>query len=321
VDAEDQYVPTALPAAHARPKTNFDTRATGGKRRRGRILALTLALPVAASFMMAGPVSVAARTGPSCSSHASFNNPPRTIRVLRVRRQRIDVVDFRKYVVTVMGKEWPSYLPDPVIEAGAVAVKQYAWYHAIYSNRAWNGRCFDVRDNTGDQLYNPKRARVRQPHYNAVAATWDTTLRKDSRFFMTGYRRGDKVRCGRDATGYKLFARSAIQCAYNGKNWREILRIYYGPRLTMVENGRASVEPSTEPSTEPVVDNGMTSSTDPPAVDTTASSRHVDARFDGGRWVEDAPSTLGASAHAGFAGGDGGGVDAVLRRDEELVVL
>ncbi len=179
----------------------------------------------------------AASASRSCSSHASFSRPPRSIRVLRVHSGRIQTVPFRRYIVTVMGKEWPSYLPQPVIEAGAVAVKQYAWYHAIYSSRASRGRCFDVKDSTADQLYKPGHSRVRADHYNALDKTWNVTRRKDGRFFMTGYRRGEKVRCGKDRTGYKLFARSAIQCARKGYGFQQILRTYYGPRLNLVGGG------------------------------------------------------------------------------------
>ena len=50
---------------------------------------------------------------------------------------------------------------------------------------------------------------------------------------MTGYRRGNKGACGSDATGWKLFARSATRCANQGEDYREILRIYYGPGLTI----------------------------------------------------------------------------------------
>ena len=66
------------------------------------------------------------------------------------------------------------------------------------------------------------------------------TLRKDGRFFMTGYRRGEKVRCGKDRTGYKLYARSAIQCARKGYGYQQILRTYYGPRLDLVGGGGQS---------------------------------------------------------------------------------
>ncbi|MEX2547020.1 MAG: SpoIID/LytB domain-containing protein, partial [Chloroflexota bacterium] len=207
-------MPTVIQAAFVRP-----------------IITVALAAAVTASFIVAQPQSVAASAGPSCSGWKSLTQPPRTIRVLRLASGRVQTVSFRKYIVTVMGKEWPSYLPQAVVEAGAVAVKQYAWYHAVYSSRSSSGRCFDVKDGTGDQLYRPGKARIRPDHHHAVDATWNVTLRKNGRFFMTGYRRGDKVRCGRDATGYKLFARSAVQCARRGLGWREILRKYYGPSL------------------------------------------------------------------------------------------
>ena len=55
----------------------------------------------------------------------------------------------------------------------------------------------------------------------------------NGKLFMTGYRRGYKGRCGRDANGWKLFARTATRCAYSGKDFMDILRIYYGPDLTI----------------------------------------------------------------------------------------
>ncbi|MEO6350366.1 MAG: SpoIID/LytB domain-containing protein [Candidatus Limnocylindrales bacterium] len=197
-----------------------------------------MAVPLAVSFIAISAVPVAGKASPrDCSSWTSLTQPPRTIRVLRRKSNRVEVVDFKKYVITVMGKEWPSYLPMPVVAAGAVAVKQYAWYHTIYTSRASDGRCFDVKDGTGDQLYKPNRARVRPDHHVAIDMTWGVTLRKQGRFLMTGYRRGGKARCGRDATGYKLFAKSAIRCAEKGWGWQQILKTYYGPGVELVGTG------------------------------------------------------------------------------------
>ncbi len=197
----------------------------------GVIVGLSLLLPSAALQ----PSTVDARARISCSGWHSTTTPPNTIRVLRRGSGRVQTVNFRHYVVTVMGKEWPSYLPFQVLEAGAVAVKQYGWYHALDGHQRVSprGQCYDVVDGTGDQLYKPGRARVRGDHHAAVAATWNVTLIKNGRFLMTGYRRGGKHRCGHDATGYKLFARSATRCADSGHSWLEILRLYYGPRLTI----------------------------------------------------------------------------------------
>ena len=134
-----------------------------------------------------------------------------------------------------------GYLPQAVIQAGAVAVKQYAWYHALGNGRiSRQGQCFDVTDGVGDQLYKPNKARIRQDHYIAVDATWGVTLTKGGSLFMTGYRTGNKGACGHDATGWKLFARSATRCAYSGDGYQEILRIYYGPVAVVNGGGNGS---------------------------------------------------------------------------------
>jgi len=195
-------------------------------------------------LITAPSVAANARPGSCPGSATSATTPPDYIRVLRNHSGTVDRVPFRNYVLTVMGKEWPGYLPHAVIEAGAVAVKQFAWYHALGSGRmSRRGQCYDVTDGTGDQLYKPNRARVRQDHYTAVNATWNVRLLKHGSLFMTGYRTGSKGACGRDRTGWKLYARSAVRCAQSGKSFIDILRIYYGP-VAVVDgksNGNRSV--------------------------------------------------------------------------------
>lgn len=199
-------------------------------------LGLSLLLP--AGLFVASGVFAAVPGGNDCSRWTSTTRPPDYIRVYRNKSGRIERVPFRKYLAVVLGKEWPGYLPHSVIEAGAVAAKQFAWYHVLQGpRRTRDGRCFDVRDGIQDQLYKPGKSRVRPDHYDAIDATWHITLIKSERFFMTGYRRGDKGRCGRDANGWKLFARTATSCAYKGKDFLEILRIYYGPELTIRRDG------------------------------------------------------------------------------------
>jgi len=249
---------------------------------------------------MAQPMgSVAAPASSTCSGWGSLTRPPDSIRVLRRKSGRIETVQFRKYVVTVMGKEWPSYLPQSLVEAGAVAVKQYAWYHAVYSSRASDGRCYDVRDGTSDQLYKPGRARISSDHYHAVDATWNVTIRKDGRFMMTGYRRGEKVRCGRDATGYKLFAMSGIDCARKGLGWRQILRTYYGPGMSLVGDGVASSQTDAAAS--------------PPPPETGVAQTPATP----------APELSGPSGAIGAVGGaqSGGLADAVVQHEQRLLLL
>jgi hypothetical protein len=202
---------------------------------------LSLGLLLPAGLFVASTVAAREPGGGDCSRWTSTTTPPNYIRVYRNKTGRVDRVSFRKYLVTVLGKEWPGYLPHALIEAGAVAAKQYAWYHVLQGpRRTKDGRCFDVRDGIQDQLYKPGKSRVRPDHHDAVDATWHITLIKSERFFMTGYRRGNKGRCGRDANGWKLFARTATRCAYNGKDFLQILRIYYGPELEIRSGSRST---------------------------------------------------------------------------------
>ncbi len=247
-------MPTADPAVSKQPhaQQNSIARRTSvsAPRRLSRHTSIGLAILIALPLVAALPTVAAASAGPRCSGWHSLTQPPNSIRVLRRQSGKVEVVPFKNYVLTVLGKEWPGYLPMPVIESGAVAVKQYAWFHAMDGSgqrMTRDGRCYDVRDGTGDQLYKPNRSRIRADHYTALNATWSVSLRKSGNFFMTGYRRGNKANCGHDATGWKLFARSATRCAARGYNWREILKTYYGPSLAFVgDSGSGSAPSSTD---------------------------------------------------------------------------
>jgi hypothetical protein len=212
--------------------------------RRARTLLLTpliLAL-VATAGLSTAPIETAARSR-SCTGWTSLRVPPATIRVL-TRSGAVRTVDFRRYVAVVMGKEWGGYLPQATLNAAAIAVKQYAWYHALRGNHrrgfvTRSGACYDVTHTTRDQLYRPHKAHVTRKHWKAINRTWDVSLRKGGKFFMTGYRTGNRVRCGRDANGWLLKARSAIDCARRGLSGKQIIAKYYGPRLSLVSSDGA----------------------------------------------------------------------------------
>ncbi len=229
-------MPTANSAVFVQPIDDSQKKSRTRRIAFGALLGLTLLVPAAT---VAAP-SAAAAASNGCAVYASESRMPRSIRVLKVQTNKIVTVDFRKYVVTVMGKEWPSYLPQAVVEAGSVAVKQYGWYYSMRPRKDSRGRCFDVRDSTGDQLYKPDKARIRSDHHRALDRTWGVHLIKNGRLFMTGYRRGNKGRCGSDATGWKLYARTATRCANAGKGYLEILRIYYSPGLNIQGGGSSS---------------------------------------------------------------------------------
>lgn len=196
-------------------------------------LSLALLVPHAAE-----PTPVQAACGTNWTSRVI---PPPTIKVLRTTSGRVETVDFRRYVAMVMASgEWPSFYPPAELEAGAVATKQYAWYHALEDHhRSWyrtpSGVCYDVRDDTNDQIYRPETSEPTRKQLDAIDRTWALSLRKHGRFFMTGYRRGTATRCAADANGWKLYARSVRDCAARLDWSRErIQQAYYAPGIEEV---------------------------------------------------------------------------------------
>lgn len=291
-------MPTAKSAETSQPNTH-----TTHPSRLRRIVLTTVGVIVGLSVLLPAEALVAAPVfagaSPNCPGWNSTTRPPDYIRVLRRQSGRVERVPFKKYVLTVLGKEWPGYLPQQVINAGAVAVKQYAWYHALGNGRvSRRGQCFDVTDGVGDQLYKPGKARIRQDHYTALAATWGVRLIKNGSLFMTGYRTGSKGACGYDATGWKLYARSATRCAYRGDGYQQILRIYYGPvSVSGTSNSSASADQSAftvdqaeQPtdSTQPADTAGSADKTAQPVDQATTTEAAACTGATGGVGVEDA---------------------------------
>jgi hypothetical protein len=147
-------------------------------------------------------------------------------------------VDFKRYVRTVMAGEWGPTHPRASLRAGAVAIKQYGWYFAIHwrGGRDPGGRCYDVVDTTRDQVYDPSRY-IYVIHAAVVDETWNTTLRKGSTFFMTGYRAGNGI-CGSQEDDWHLMQRNASDCVRDlGESTETLLRRYYGTGLSVVDPG------------------------------------------------------------------------------------
>ncbi len=100
---------------------------------------------------------------------------------------RVVEMPFADYLRNVLPNEWFATWPDASLDAGAVAVKQFAWYTAFierkWSNQGYN---FDLLDSTCDQHY------VRNSYTAATDAalkrTWALTLTRDGKLFPTFYR-------------------------------------------------------------------------------------------------------------------------------------
>jgi hypothetical protein len=195
----------------------------------GRVAPAMLAIfasLVATPFAM--PAPVAAATAPDhCTKWSSTTVPPSTINVYRVSEGRVETVDFKAYVLRVTSREW-NVKQGALRNAGAVAVKQYAWYHVLhYRGGMYNGKCFDVKDTTADQLYASKPlSQIPTRVKRSVNNTWSWSVHRGSKFPMTGYRRGADVGCA-DNAGYRLYVRSARKCANKGWSAQRLLSVYY----------------------------------------------------------------------------------------------
>ncbi len=235
------------------------------------LVVIAFALPASAAIAPPEPrVELSFDASPGkCTDWPSVMSPPQTIRVLRTAATSpasdldgtVQTVDFYEYVATVMAAEWPEKYPLETIKAGAVATKQFAWYHVKYyrGGTKWKDgvkQCYDVVDSTTDQWYRPEKFGPGTPRWPAEGSkiraamdqTWDQSLRKyryktsSSRFFLTGYRAGSSaVPCGADAGGFKLFHNSTKKCGSIGLKYREILRKYLNPALEIVTPGAHDV--------------------------------------------------------------------------------
>jgi hypothetical protein len=171
----------------------------------------------------------------------SKKEPPDVIRVLRTATDEVQKVDFEDYVVDVMASgEWPTSLPVALLEAGAQATKQYGWYYTLEGNhrsgyKNADGKCYDVRDDSTDQVYRPETAEPTDKQRAARDELWGLSLRKDGTFFVRGYRSGSATKCADDADSWRLYALSGQDCAKRlDYDSERILRAYYQPRLDFV---------------------------------------------------------------------------------------
>jgi len=195
----------------------------------GRIAPAVLA--IFASFIalpITMPATALAGAQPQqCTKWSSSTQPPPTINVYRDSEGKVDTVDFKDYVLRVVSREW-DVKQAALRDAGAVAVKQYAWYYVLhYRGGKSNGTCYDVKDTTADQLYAAKTVSTLPSSVkSAVDNTWSWSVWRAGKLPLTGYRRGADVSCGANA-GYHLYVKSARKCADAGWSAQQILAKYY----------------------------------------------------------------------------------------------
>jgi hypothetical protein len=163
----------------------------------------------------------------------------------------VETVDFRAYTKNVLSREWIGSWTTESLRSGALAVKHYAWYQVLHWRGGVNtaGACFDLRDDTYDQVYDPNQATWTSAAA-AVDATWGTRVLKDGSIFPTYYNAGTaNEACGVNATGWKLWQWGSQACGLAGKTAAEIMLTYYYPGVTV--SGAPAASPSPVPSASP----------------------------------------------------------------------
>lgn len=168
---------------------------------------------------------------------APFNAPtqaplsyPATIRVGRTFNKacvappvvhRVDVVPFNQYVKDVLPNEWIASWNNASLDAGAVAVAQFA-YQTAFVQKKWSSRGynFDVVDSTCDQVYVPGSS---HPRTNAaVDRVWGLKMVRNGRMFTPYYR---AYACPGDC----MSQWGSQKLARQGYSAGQILSYYYGP--------------------------------------------------------------------------------------------
>ena len=168
-------------------------------------------------------LSAAQPTG--CRTDCTNSRLPSTILVYRVGLGRVDRVAFKTYVKNVLPNEWVPSWPAESLKAGAMAVKSYGWYWALHSTRRTSGgRCYDVRDDTGDQVYRPSSAVSSTSA--AVDRTWGTRMARSGNILIAHYC-STATACPAWVAGNWMSQFVSRDQALAGKGYRTILRSYY----------------------------------------------------------------------------------------------
>jgi hypothetical protein len=208
----------------------------------------------------------------SCSGWTSSITPPTTIRVFRHVSGDVDVVNFKAYTKNVLSREWIGYWTAASLRSGALAVKHYAWYQVLHWRGGVNsaGECFDLRDDTWDQVYDPS-----QPTWSsaaaAVDATWGTRVLKNGAIFPTYYNAGAvNEACGANANGWKAYQWGTQACGLAGKTAAQIILTYYYPGVTVTDAPPASPTPTPTPTATPAPTQAPTPT--PPPTGTPAAT-------------------------------------------------
>jgi hypothetical protein len=178
---------------------------------------------------------------------ASGLTPPATIRVYRTGTGQVEVISFKEYVKHVLPNEWvPTWAPH-ALRAGAMAVKEYAWYWVARGGKQVDLGA-DVKDNTDDQVYDPNVSYASTDA--AVDATWQYAMTRNGLLFQAHYCAGSYAPdpsgdCPWPEVDYMTQWGSAYY-ADLARSWSWIIKFYYdGVAITPAPPGGDGPPPAT----------------------------------------------------------------------------
>src|SRR5437879_62418 len=234
-------------------------------------------LAVLTSVLVAAPGIAPRAAAASCSNWTSQVDPPPSIRVYRHASGAVETVGFGDYTRNVLSREWIGSWTAESLRAGALAVKSYAWYQVLHWRGGVNAadQCFDLRDDTVDQVYDPSK-----PTWStasaAVDATWTTRVLKSGAIFPTYYNGGSQDEpCGANANGWRMYQWGTQACGLAGKSAAEIVGIYYYPAVTVADappTATATPSPTPTPAATPSPTSAPRATATPTAAATPAAT-------------------------------------------------
>jgi hypothetical protein len=192
------------------------------------------ARPSAGRATQAGALPAAAGCPPG--SRASQLEQPGTIRVYLEGAGQVQNFDFTFYLQHVLPNEWVPTWDPAALQAGAVAVRDYAWSFVVNGSKGtasgYNPCAFDVDDTTAYQDFQPSGPTYASTD-SAVYATAGFLYRDGHGDIpQTAYQAGlQSDACGQTAgaSGTGVMSQWGSQaCARAGDSFGQILGAYYG---------------------------------------------------------------------------------------------
>jgi hypothetical protein len=198
--------------------------------------------------------------GCSSSTHSSTwysqSEMPLDIRVYFPSTNQVLTYNFSWYQQHTLPNEWIATWKEAALQAGAVAVRDYAWYFIVDGSKGtpdgYNPCAFDVDNTTDYQNFvptNPTYASTNEAVNTTAAYLFTTGGDIPETSFNSG---ADTDGCGtgNDTSGTAMSQWGSQACAQDGDDFQTILGVYYHPGYSLANYASrgpgAAVDPSND---------------------------------------------------------------------------